>query len=207
MSAFVELLDGYHRFRRNDYQAHRGQWEELAQGQQPPVMIISCSDSRVDPATLFDTAPGQAFILRNVANLVPPFEPGSGHQGVASAIEYGVLGLKVRHIVVMGHAACGGIAAALNGVDLGHPDQGFVKDWIALVDEPRSEVMGDDSLTDKQTGLEMAAIRHSIANLRTYPYIAEGEKAGTLQLHGCHFAIGEARLSVLDENSGQFVPE
>ena len=207
MPEFRELLDGYHRFRRTDFYRHRGRWEDLSEGQSPPIMIISCCDSRVEPATVFDLTPGQAFVLRNVANLVPPFDQGPGLHGVASAIEFGVLGLNVRHIVVMGHASCGGISASLSGADLGQPGRSFVDDWIELIKGPRDAVVSDDSIEDKQLALELAAIRHSLGNLRSYPYIAQKEAAGELKLHGCHFGIAKGRLSILDEETGTFRDE
>lgn len=204
MPEFAELLKGYRRFRSTDYAVERQRWEELATGQTPPVMIVACCDSRVDPATVFDTSPGQAFVLRNVANLVPPYEPGGGLHGVSSAIEFGVLGLAVKHIVVMGHGACGGIHAALHPDDVALPEHSFVRDWIGLIDAARDRVLADDGSTDKQTALELEAVRQSLANLRSFPYIAEREDAGNLKLHGCHFTIGEGRLRVLDEASGAF---
>lgn len=206
MSQFQTLIDGYHRFRRQNYQSHRQRWAELGQGQQPPVMIIACSDSRVDPAIVFDLEPGQVFMVRNVANLVPPYSPGEGHEGVASAIEYGVTGLKVEHIVVMGHASCGGVAAALAG-GIGKGEHSFVDDWIALLDEPREAVVGSVSENDRQRALEEAGVRHSLSNLRSYPYIEKQEAAGKLSLHGCHFDIGKGQLSLLDEESGTFRDE
>lgn len=206
MNAFTTLLDGYHRFRRNDYQRQRARWSELAEGQAPPVMIISCCDSRVDPATIFDIEPGQAFVLRNVANLVPPYQPDGGLHGVSSAIEFAVTGLKVQHIVVMGHASCGGIAAALAGGDQGEQGESFVDSWIKLIEEPRDAVVNSDC-DDKQTALEQAAIVHSLANLRTFPYLRDGEAAGTLSLHGCHFGIAKGILTILDEESGEFRPD
>lgn len=204
MPEFAQLLDGYRRFRNTSYEHHRRRWAELAQGQHPPVMIIACCDSRVDPATVFDTSPGQAFVLRNVANLVPPYDPGGGLHGVSSAIEFGVLGLAVKHIVVMGHAACGGIAAALSGGDLGEQGYSFLDQWIRLVAEVRERVLADESITDKQQGLELAAVRQSLANLRTFPYVSQKEAAGSLKLHGCHFTIGDGSLRVLDDGKGLF---
>lgn len=206
MSDFQVLIDGYHRFRRGNYNRHRADWETLGTGQQPGVMIIACADSRVDPAIVFSLEPGQAFLVRNVANLVPPFDINSGHQGVCSAIEYGVTGLGVKHIVVMGHAACGGIAAALSGIDTAD-EPSFVGKWMSLVDKPRSMVLEDGSIADKQRGLEYASVANSLSNLRTYPYIAEGEANGTLALHGCHFDIGKGQLRILDEERGEFVTE
>lgn len=201
MDGYRALLRGYHRFRNERYEAERRRWERLATGQSPPIMIIGCCDSRVDPATIFDIEPGQAFILRNVANLVPPFEQGGGLHGVSSSLEFAVLKLNVRHIVVMGHGACGGIAAALGGH--GEPDRIFIDKWIALLD-PAVERVRSQHAEDPQRALEFEGVKTSLANLRTFPFIAEREKAGELVLHGCHFAIAEGRLRELDEASGRF---
>jgi len=201
MSEFKALLGGYQRFRAGRYESERRRWESLAGGQSPAVMIIGCCDSRVDPATIFDTVPGQAFILRNVANLVPPFEQGSGLHGVSAALEFGVTKLDVKHIVVMGHGACGGIAAALGGH--GDPDRNFIDRWIALLDPPLERVRASDP-DDPQRALELEGVKTSLDNLRSFPFVAEREAAGELQLHGCHFAIAEGRLWELDEATGEF---
>ncbi|WP_118857145.1 carbonic anhydrase [Sphingomonas mesophila] len=206
MPEFAQLIDGYRRFRSDNYQRFRDRWDELAHGQQPPVMIIACCDSRVDPATVFDTLPGQAFVVRNVANLVPPYDIHGRLHGVSSAIEFGVTGLGVRHIVVMGHGACGGIAAALKGGDQGRPGTSFLDQWLAIVADVRAVVLANPKITDKQLALEQAAVRQSLANLRTFPYVAEKETAAELKLHGCHFAIADGRLSVLDEAEESFRP-
>ncbi len=205
MPEFRKLLDGYHRFLDLEYRRERERWDALADGQEPPVMIIACCDSRVDPATIFATSPGQAFVLRNVANLVPPFDTTGGLHGASAAIEFGVTGLHVRHIVVMGHGACGGIKAALAGPDRANPHP-FVDEWISILERPRNQILADGSIKDKQTGLELEAIRLSLANLRTFPFVAEREAAGTITLHGCHFAIAEGRLFVLDEAEDVFRP-
>lgn len=203
MPEFRALLQGYHRFRHDRYDAERRRWATLATGQAPPVMIIGCCDSRVDPATIFDTEPGQAFILRNVANLVPPFEQGGGLHGVSAALEFAVTKLEVRHIVVMGHGACGGVAAALQGGDQGLPGASFIDSWIALLDEARDRVVSATP-ADPQRELELEGVKTSLANLRSFPFVAEREQAGSLKLHGCHFAIAEGRLWELDESSGRF---
>jgi carbonic anhydrase len=196
---FRALLKGYSRFRSDRYEAERRRWAALATGQAPPVMIIGCCDSRVDPATIFDTEPGQAFILRNVANLVPPFEQGGGLHGVSAALEFAVTKLQVRHIVVMGHGACGGVAAALGGH--GDPDRSFIDGWIALLDPAVERVRGAE---DPQRALELEGVRTSLQNLRTFPFVAEREAAGELKLHGCYFAIADGRLWELDEDSATF---
>ena len=168
MPEFAHLVDGYRRFRSGSYVDQKQRYDQLASdGQAPPVMVISCCDSRVDPATIFDTVPGQVFALRNVANLVPPFEIGGGLHGTSAAIEFGVLGLNVKHIVV--HAV------------------------VAKAPE------------DPQTALELEAIKVSLDNLRSFPFIAEREAAGLLKLHGAYFGIARGVLFILDRESGEFV--
>ena len=205
MPEFATLLQGYHRFRDENYLVQRQRWEALAEGQEPPVMLIGCCDSRVDPATIFDTRPGQVFILRNVANLVPPFEIGGGRHGASAAIEFAVVDLKVRHIVVLGHGACGGIAAALKGEDCGVPGHSFIDNWMSIVADARNRVIAADP-PDPQRALELEGIKTSLANLRTFPFVEERERAGTLKLHGAFFAIADGVLHVLDEESGSFAP-
>lgn len=206
MPEFAALVDGYRRFRSDSYIAQKARFDALSsEGQAPPVMIISCCDSRVDPATVFDTVPGQVFALRNVANLVPPYEPGGGLHGASAAIEFGVVGLGVRHIVVLGHGQCGGIKAALEGGDLGTPRRSFIDDWMGIVSEARDAVL-EHQHDDPQLALEQEAIKVSLSNLRTFPFIAESETSGSLKLHGAWFAISSGALHVLDEEAGRFGP-
>ena len=167
-------------------------------------MLISCCDSRVDPATVFDTVPGQVFALRNVANLVPPYDASGGLHGASAAIEFGVLGLEVRHIVVLGHARCGGIRAALSGAQLAG-GAGFVDAWMTIIGEARSRVLLERP-ADPQAALEHEAIKVSLNNLRSFPYIAEREQDGRLKLHGAIFAIESGAIEVLDEATGGFSP-
>lgn len=200
MPEFNALVEGYRRFRSDAYVHQKARFDELASGgQSPPVMIISCCDSRVDPATVFDTVPGQVFALRNVANLVPPFETGGGLHGVSAAIEFGVLGLRVRHIVVLGHAQCGGIKASLERGQTGT----FVDKWMAIINDARDKVLANDH-ADPQNVLELEAIKVSLKNLRTFPFIADREFSGELKLHGAYFGIADGVLHLLDEASGQF---
>jgi carbonic anhydrase len=193
MPEFTALVEGYRRFRSSSYIEQKARF----------VMIISCCDSRVDPATIFDTVPGQVFALRNVANLVPPYETGGGLHGVSAAIEFGVLGLGVSHIVVLGHAQCGGIKAALSGGDLGMPGRSFVDDWVDIIRDARDNVVGQNG-ENQQYRLELEAIKVSLDNLRSFPFIAERENAGMLKLHGAYFGIADGDLHVLDEISGAF---
>lgn len=207
MPEFAALVEGYHRFRSDAYVRQKARFDALANdGQSPPVMIISCCDSRVDPATVFDTVPGQVFALRNVANLVPPYETGGGLHGVSAAIEFGVLGLQVSHIVVLGHAQCGGIKASLDGADFGSLSHSFIDGWVDIVRAARDSVISR-AVADPQRELELAAIKVSLSNLRTFPFIAEKETSGALSLHGAYFGISDGVLHVLDESSGDFVPQ
>ncbi len=205
MPEFRSLVEGYRRFRTDQYAAQRRRWESLATRQEPPVMVIGCCDSRVDPATIFDTVPGQAFILRNVANLVPPYEQGGGLHGASAAIEFAVLGLEVRHIVVLGHGACGGVAAALSGADLGAPGESFIDTWVAILGEARERVIAS-GCDDCQHALELESVRVSLRNLRTFPWVREREEQGLLKLHGAYFAIADGILHLLDEATGEFTP-
>jgi carbonic anhydrase len=205
MPEFAHLIEGYHRFRDNAYRDQKDRFDALAhEGQAPPVMIIACCDSRVDPATVFDTVPGQVFSLRNVANLVPPYEVGGGKHGASAAIEFGVLGLQVRHIVVLGHAQCGGIRAALGGYGKDAADHhSFIGDWMAIIDDARAHVAAA-APQDPQRALELEAIKVSLTNLRSFPFIAAREREGHLKLHGAYFGIAQGALHVLDEASGAF---
>jgi carbonic anhydrase len=204
MPEFKALLEGYRRFRTDAYAHQKARYDALENdGQSPPVMVISCCDSRVDPATIFDTVPGQVFALRNVANLVPPFETGGGLHGASAAIEFGVLGLEVKHIVVLGHGQCGGIKAALAGPNIGHGETTFVDHWMGIVQAARDDVVAQ-APDNPQRALEWEAIKVSLRNLRTFPFIADREAQGELKLHGAWFAIAEGSLYVLDEADGHF---
>ncbi len=209
MTNFTDLLDGYRRFRSTQWQTQRQRWEELKEGQSPKVMIIACSDSRVDPTQIFDTNPGETFIVRNVAALVPPFETTPGQHGVSAALEFAVQFLKVEEVVVMGHGSCGGCQAALSEQmkDMPHGKGGFIADWITLLDGARAKVVddhGDLSSNAAQLAMEHEGVRTSLANLRTFPCIQEKEASGSIRLIGAWFAIAEGRLHVLDEASDIF---
>jgi carbonic anhydrase len=205
MTDFATLLQGYDRFRTSDWHRQRARWAELAEGQSPKVMVIACSDSRVDPATIFDTSPGEMFVVRNVANLVPPFELGGGRHGVSAALEFAVTQLEVPEIVVMGHGGCGGCKAALEqSFKNAKPGEGgFISRWIDLLDDARDEVVARNS-TDPLRDMEHAAVKVSLANLRTFSCIREREADGRLKLHGAYFAIDDGKLNLLDEADGHF---
>ncbi len=201
MSNFHDLVEGYYRFRGTEWQQERARWAELATAQSPKVMVIACSDSRVDPATIFGSRPGEVFVVRNVANLVPPCETGGGRHGVSAAVEFAVTKLKVQEIVVLGHGACGGVNAALTGSLSAAPqgEGGFVADWIGLLDDAREEVVAKHGTgAEGQRALEEECVRVSLKNLMTFPFVRERVEAGDLTLHGAVFAIDDGRLRVLD---------
>ena len=206
----TELLHGYRRFRERGWKPERERWETLRAGQQPRVMVIACADSRVDPAHIFDVRPGEIFVVRNIAALVPPFETTPGHHGVSAALEFAVQVLKVREIVVMGHGMCGGCQAALTQeLRDAEPGQGgFIAHWIDMLDEVREPIakeLGTEGRTAERA-MEQAAVKVSLANLRTFPCIQEKERRGTLTLRGAYFAISDGELRLLDEKTGKFTP-
>ena len=203
------LLEGYRRFRSGDWSRQRARWAELAVGQEPKVMVIACSDSRVDPSQIFDVSPGEIFVVRNVANLVPPFETGGGHHGVSAALEYAVTQLAVSEIVVLGHGACGGVRAALEQPFAGAApgEGGFIADWISLLDDARRDVVAAHGTGPEAIRpLEESCVEVSLANLRTFPFVAKAEADGALTLRGALFAIADGILYLRDPETGAFSP-
>jgi carbonic anhydrase len=204
------LLDGYRRFRDGGWTLNRERWTRLREGQQPQAMIIACSDSRVDPSQIFDVDPGEMFVVRNVAALVPPFETSPGHHGVSAALEFAVQVLKVKEIVVMGHGMCGGCKAALtqelHGAEPG--EGGFIADWISLLDEARKPVADEFGTKGRpaERQMEQAAVRVSLDNLMTFPCIRRKVRDGELKLRGAFFAISDGVLHLMDDSTGQFEP-
>ncbi|WP_271438705.1 carbonic anhydrase [Pontixanthobacter luteolus] len=209
-TALDGLLEGYRRFRDNDWVSERERWSALKDGQAPKTMVIACSDSRVDPAQIFDVDPGQIFVVRNVAAMVPPFETTPGLHGVSAALEFAVQFLKVSEVMVMGHGMCGGCQAALTQDLHGNePGQGgFVADWIGLLDEVRDPIAESMGTTgrDAEKAMELAAVKASLKNLRTFPCVQQKEERGSLTLRGAYFAISDGVLHLLDEATGDFVP-
>lgn len=208
MKSFADMIEGYRNFRRGDWRRQHERWEQLKEGQSPQVMVIACSDSRVDPTHIFDVDPGEIFVVRNVAALVPPYETTPGRHGVSAALEFAVQFLNVREIVVMGHGMCGGCQAALTRALHGNEpgEGGFVAHWINMLDpvrEPIAEKLGTTGRKAEQA-MEQAAVKVSLANLRSFPYVREKERDGSLRLHGAYFAISDGLLHILDEPSGDF---
>ncbi|HET7576150.1 MAG TPA: carbonic anhydrase [Sphingomicrobium sp.] len=210
MPYMKQLIEGYRRFREKSWDRERARWAELAEGQSPEVMILACGDSRSDPSQIFDARPGEMFVVRNIAALAPPYETSTGLHGVSSALEFAVTQLNVGEILVMGHGMCGGCSAALTGAfDDRRPGQGqFIADWVRMLDRARDKVRARHTELDRAAFLDMEheAVKVSLANLRTFPWIVEREKDGRLKLHGAHFSISEGRLYLLDEAEGSFHP-
>lgn len=167
-------------------------------------MVIACCDARVDVSTIFDAEPGALFILRNVANLVPPYEPEGKYHGTSAAIEFAVLALKVPNLIVLGHSRCGGVEAYRQKVRDRVPEQGFIGRWLTLLDNLQP-VDTDIFAYGDEVAFEFAAIRSSLANLRSFPFIKKREETGLLALHGLHFDLGNGELLCLEQDTGRFV--
>jgi carbonic anhydrase len=209
MARFSDLIDGYRRFREYGWSEQRERWAELAVGQSPKVMVIACSDSRVDPTQIFDARPGEMFVVRNVANLVPPYETGGKFHGVSSAIEFAVLNLRVKHLIVMGHSGCGGVKAALDQSAAIQTDAQFISRWMSMLDDARLKVLAAYQTaphSEKLQALEKEGVKTAIRNLRTFPFITEAENKGRLALHGAYFDIASGTLSVLNHSRNEFFP-
>lgn len=193
------LLQGYGRFRAGRYTQEEDRYRKLGTGlQHPKLMIIACCDSRAAPETIFDAGPGEIFVMRNVANLVPAYAPDSGHHATSAAIEFAVLSLGVKDIVVMGHGRCGGIRAVVEGGDpLSAGD--FIGKWMSDVRDVADAVRHDHAHGENlQTAVEHASVEHSLANLRTFPWLRMRENKGEVGLHGAWFDIALGELHAYD---------
>ncbi|HUN44705.1 MAG TPA: carbonic anhydrase [Acetobacteraceae bacterium] len=196
------LLEGYRRFRRDGWPDRRRLFETLAEhGQHPRALVLCCADSRVDPAMIFDAAPGELFVVRNVANLVPPYAPDERYHGTSAAIEFGIRALAVPDLVVMGHGLCGGVRALLQGPPPEFSD--FVGAWMELAATARERAMACADAAERQLVGEFETVKLSLANLLGFPWIAERVSRGALRLHGAHFDIRSGALRILGPD-GQF---
>ena len=209
MSSFPEnLTDRFRRFKHRHFVPNADHYEELATyGQSPDVMLISCCDSRVDPETIFSAMPGELFVVRNVANLVPPYETGGRYHGVSTAIEFAVMNLRIKHLIVMGHSGCGGVRACLDQSAAIQTEAKFISRWMSMLDEARLTVLASDQLktqAEKLKALEMEGVKTSIKNLRTFPFVKDMEDKGRLSLHGAYFDISSGTLSVLNHSRQEF---
>jgi carbonic anhydrase len=205
--ALADLFDGYRRFREEVWPERRRLFQSLARdGQSPKALVIACSDSRVDPGMVFNAAPGELFIVRNVANLVPPYNPDGDYHGTSAALEFAVCVLEVPRIVVLGHAMCGGVQALLRGFPKGARD--FVEPWMnGIAAEARSRTLAcvAAETDDAQAQCELETVKLSLRNLMSFPWVADRVAAGSLTLHGGSFDIRSGLLSHLAED-GSFRP-
>jgi carbonic anhydrase len=206
MSLPAKLLEGYSNFRAGRYSSEAERYLKLGEGSQKPrVMIIACCDSRAAPETIFDAGPGEMFVVRNVANLVPPYTPDGGHHSTSAALEFAVMSLKVQHIVVMGHGRCGGIrAAVMDSSPLTHTD--FIGSWMRAIKDVSRIVQRENGCDDAmhERHIERASIEHSLANLRTFPWIRMKENKQEISLHGVWFDISMGELHAYDEDQAHW---
>ena len=201
------LLNGYQNFMAGKFAGESERYRSLArEGQSPETMVIACCDSRSAPETIFDAGPGELFVVRNVANLVPPYAPDGEFHSTSAALEFGVLSLKVKHIVVMGHGRCGGIRAALAPQQRPLSPGDFIGKWMSLLDPATQAVTGNTMMTasERQTALERISIRFSLNNLRTFPHVKTLEDKGVLSLSGAWFDISTGELWVMNRETGDF---
>ena len=200
------LIDGYNAFAAGRLQKEQDRFRELAEaGQTPQVMVIGCCDSRVSPEVIFDARPGELFVVRNVANIVPPYAPDGQAHGVSAALEFGVAALKVQHIVVLGHAHCGGVKAYAEDAEPLSPGD-FIGKWMKLMAPAADKVgpRGARSASDYLSRLEQANIVNSLDNLMTFPRLRKRIERGQVTLHGAYFGVASGDLSVLDKATGKF---
>lgn len=208
MSSFPPtLLDGYSEFRTQKFAHERERYRKLAeQGQTPATMVIACCDSRVAPEIIFNAGPGEIFVVRNVANLVPPYAPDDQYHSTSAALEFAVQSLKVQHIVVLGHARCGGIQAVLKPAAQPLSPGDFIGKWMELLAPAAAATAANQwaTVAERQTALEHISVRYSIDNLRTFPGVSTLEKKGQLTIHGAWFDISGGELSIMNPETGDF---
>jgi carbonic anhydrase len=208
MSFPQRLIDGYGAFTSGRLQSEQDRYRELAEhGQTPEIMVIGCCDSRVSPEVIFDARPGELFVVRNVANLVPPYETDGKYHGVSAALEFGVGVLKVKHIVILGHAHCGGIRAYAEDAEPISPGD-FIGRWMSLMAPAAEKVgaRGSMSRLEYLERMEKASIVNTLDNLMTFPRLSKLIERGAVTLHGAYFGVAKGELSVLDRATGEFRP-
>lgn len=206
MKDIAKFLHGFRRFQRHFFCSKDLLYRDLQERQTPNALVIACSDSRVDPAILTGCDPGDMFVVRNVANLVPPFETGGAHHGVSAALEYGVTVLEVGHVIILGHSFCGGIQALMEDRGCAQAGQ-FITPWVRIAQAARDEVLRDLAHKTPQArarACELAAILVSMENLLTFPWIAQRVEAGALHIHGWYFDMETGELSTYMPETGEF---
>jgi carbonic anhydrase len=204
----TQLIDGYRAFLISRLRHEQDRYRVLSErGQSPQVMVIGCCDSRVSPEVIFDADPGELFVVRNVANIVPPYAPDGQAHGVSAALEFAVAALKIKHIVVLGHAHCGGVKAFAEDAEPLSPGD-FIGKWMALMAPAAEKVGARAAMTpaDYLTRLEQANVVNSLDNLLTFPRLRKLIERGDVALHGAYFGVATGQLSVRDEASGDFLP-
>ena len=209
MDTIAKLLDGHKTFKQDYYPAHAELFAQLATGQQPKVMLITCADSRITPDILFGTPPGELFVLRNVANIVHCYDEDKADFSTRSAIEYAVQHLAIEHIVILGHASCGGIAALMQQ-EQGKPTGEFISPWLECAQPAAKEILSQCQEADaaqQNYQCELASIQRSLQNLETYPWVKDKLQAQQLQLHGWHFSISTGDLYCYDESQQKFIQQ
>jgi carbonic anhydrase len=208
MTSFPQtLLDGYNTFTTQRLPTEQTRYRELStRGQSPETMVIGCCDSRVSPEVIFDAGPGELFVVRNIANLVPVYQPDGNAHGVSAALEFAVNVLRVKNIVVLGHAQCGGIRAFVDKAAPLSPGD-FIGKWMQMFVKPGEKVEQRDheSMQDFVTRIEKAAVFRSLENLMTFPFVRSAVERGEMVLHGAYFGVAEGRLFVLDQAKKEFV--
>lgn len=201
------LVEGFQRFRQRHFESNDNLYQQLVkEGQTPKTLVVACCDSRVDPALVLDCAPGDLFVIRNVANLVPPSENRAGHHGTTAAIEYAIRILEVEHIIVLGHAHCGGINTLVKTGGVSNPDS-YMADWMCLAESARASVMAEmpqATLEEQLHACEQRAILVSLDNLMTFPWVKERVQQGVLKLHGWYFDIEQGQLLRFDPEAQRF---
>lgn len=201
------LLNGYRTFQTERLPTEQSRYHELSvHGQSPETLVIGCCDSRVAPEVIFNAGPGELFVVRNIANLVPVYQPDAAAHGVSAALEFGVSVLKVKHVVILGHAQCGGIRAFIDKIDPISPGD-FIGKWMAMFIKPGEvvEQREHESRQDFTTRIEKAAVFRSIENLMTFPFVRTRVERGELTLHGAYFGVAEGSLFILDRETKQFL--
>lgn len=208
MEAIDSLIEGYRAFRNGTYRQNEERYRTLGENtQHPKALIVACCDSRADPAMIFSADPGSLFVIRNVANIIPPYQPDEHYHGTSAALEFGICNLGISDLVVMGHARCGGIAALYEN-DHGHPPDGdFISGWISLIHEVADDVKKTHAHADREAmlrAMEQRSVLKSIEMLRTFPFVREREADGRLHLHGWYYGIGTGLLSIYDPATDRF---
>ena len=195
MSVIDSLVAGFKAFRVTNFEQRPALYEALVNGQQPEVLMIACSDSRVDPALLLNSQPGELFVVRNVANLVPPYAPDDNYHGTSAALEFAVRDLKVAHIVVLGHSRCGGMDVLRKASWGEKPDREFIAPWVSIA-ERACDCIGQEAIAGPEGSrlVEQAGLKVSLENLMTFPWVRERVEAGNLTIHGWWFNLEKGEL-------------